>query len=78
MSQRLPRISGETLVKILTKIGYKVVRQKGSHLRLKDPDNPSHNPITVPLHKIIKPGLLRRIIKDADLSIKEFIELLER
>jgi predicted RNA binding protein YcfA (HicA-like mRNA interferase family) len=65
-------------VKILTKIGYNVVRQRGSHLRLKDPNNPSHKPITVPLHKIIKPGLLRRIIKDADLSVKEFLELLER
>lgn len=78
MSQRLPRISGEAAVKVLTKIGYNVVRQKGSHLRLKDPDNPSHKPVTVPLHKSIKPGLLRRIIKDAGLSVKEFIELLER
>ena len=78
MSQRLPRISGEVVVKALIKIGYNVVRQKGSHLRLKDSDNPSHKPITVPLHKFIKPGLLRRIIKDAGLSVEEFIELLER
>ena len=78
MSERLPRISGEALVKILTKMGYSVVRQRGSHLRLKDPDNPSHKPITVPLHKTIKPGLLRKIIKDADLSVKEFMEILER
>jgi predicted RNA binding protein YcfA (HicA-like mRNA interferase family) len=77
MSQRLPRISGEAVVKVLTKLGYNVVRQKGSHLRLKDPDNPSHKPITVPLHKSIKPGLLRKIIKDADLSVKEFIEYLK-
>ena len=78
MSQRLPRISGEVVVKALIKIGYNVVRQKGSHLRLKDSDNPSHKPITVPLHKSIKPGLLQRIIKDAGLSVDEFIELLER
>ena len=78
MSQRLPRISGEAVVKVLAKIGYNVVRQKGSHLRLKDLDNPSHKPITVPLHKSIKPGLLRKIIKDAGLSVKEFKELLEK
>ncbi|UCE39310.1 MAG: type II toxin-antitoxin system HicA family toxin [Thermoplasmata archaeon] len=77
MSHRLPRISGEAVVKVLTKLGYKVVRQKGSHLRLKDPDNPSHKPVTVPLHKSIKPGLLRKIIKDAGLSVKEFIEYLK-
>jgi len=77
MSQRLPRISGEVVVKALAKIGYNVVRQKGSHLRLKDSDNPSHKPITVPLHKSIKPGLLRRIIKDVGLSVEEFIELLD-
>ncbi len=78
MSQRLPRISGEVVVKILTKIGYNVVRQRGSHLRLKDPANPSHKPVTVPLHKSIKPGLLRKIFKDAGLSVKEFKELLEK
>ncbi len=66
------------MVKILTKIGYNVVRQRGSHLRLKDNTDPSHKPLTVPLHKSIKPGLLRKIIKDAGLSVEEFIKLLEK
>jgi len=38
MSPSLPVLSGEQLVKIFTKIGYQVVRQRGSHLRLKDND----------------------------------------
>jgi len=76
MSKRLPIVSGKDVVKALTKIGYKVVRQRGSHLRLKDPTNPSHEPITVPFHKELKPGLLRKIIKDADLSVEEFKKLL--
>ncbi len=62
MSPRLPVISGELFVKVLVKIGYCVIRQRGSHLRLKDLDNPLHNPITIPLHKVIKPGLLRKIL----------------
>lgn len=66
------------VVKALTKLGYQVIRQKGSYLSLKDPINPSHKPVIVPLHKSIKPELLRRIIKDADLSVEEFIELLVR
>jgi predicted RNA binding protein YcfA (HicA-like mRNA interferase family) len=78
MTRRLPIVSGEMVVKVLKKIGYEVVRQRGSHLRLKNSSNPSHKPMTVPLHKEIKPGLLRKIIKDADLSVKEFIQLLKR
>lgn len=76
MNKRLPVVSGKNVVKALNKIGYEVVRQKGSHLRLKDPMNPSHKPITVPLHKELKPGLLRKIIHDANLSVVEFKKLL--
>ena len=78
MSKRLPIVSGEDVVKALSKIRYKVVRQRRSHLRLKDSTNPSHKPITVPLHKELKPGLLRKIIKDADLSVEQFKKLLGR
>ncbi|MDP6156714.1 MAG: type II toxin-antitoxin system HicA family toxin [Candidatus Thermoplasmatota archaeon] len=42
MSPRLPVISGELLIKVLAKIGYSVVRQRGRHLRLKDSKNPFH------------------------------------
>ena len=76
MRKRLPVLSGDDIVKVLNKIGYKVVRQRGSHLRLKDPGNPSHKPISVPLHKELKPGLLRKIIRDADLSVEELLDLL--
>jgi len=78
MSRRLPIVSGKDVVKALSKIGYGVVRQRGSHLRLKDSTNSSHKPITVPLHKELKPGLLRKIIKDTNLSVEEFIELLRK
>ena len=78
MSRQLPVVSGKDVVRALSRIGYGVVRQRGSHLRLKDPTNPSHKPITVPLHKELKPGLLRKIIKDINLSVEEFIELLKK
>ncbi len=72
---KLPVISGKKLIKKLEKIGYSVVRQKGSHVRLRNFNNFNCKPITVPLHKIIKPGLLCQIIKDANLTIKEFSNL---
>jgi len=73
---RLPVISGKDVVKALNKIGYEVVRQKGSHLRLKANDESGRKSLTVPLHDPIKPGLLRHIIKDANLTVEEFIGLL--
>ena len=76
MSKKLPIVSGQDVVKALNKIGYEAVRQRSSHLRLKDPHNSNHKPLTVPLHKRIKPGLLRHIIRDANLSVDEFNKLL--
>jgi predicted RNA binding protein YcfA (HicA-like mRNA interferase family) len=76
MSNQLPIFSSEDVVKSDFTESYKVVRQRGGHLRLKDLTNPSHKPITVPFHKELKPGLLRKIINDADLSVEEFKKLL--
>jgi predicted RNA binding protein YcfA (HicA-like mRNA interferase family) len=77
MSKKLPIISGNKLIRVLNKLGYEIIRQKGSHVRLKDTSNPSHIPVTVPLHKEIKPGLLRKIMKDAHLTLELLIELLK-
>ena len=76
MSEKLPVISGKDVVKALNKVGYEVVRQKGSHLRLKALYESGRKPITVPLHNPVKRGLLRQIIKDANLSVQEFLKLL--
>lgn len=58
MTSKLPVISGRDCVKALEKIGYKVVRQRGSHLRLKD-TNGKQLPVTVPDHKELRPGLVK-------------------
>ncbi|WP_028309135.1 type II toxin-antitoxin system HicA family toxin [Desulfitibacter alkalitolerans] len=74
MTPKLPVVSGLECIKALEKIGYKTVRQKGSHIRLKNINGrlPS---ITIPDHKELRPGLLKRILKDANLTIEEFREL---
>ena len=38
-------------------------------------ENLKLKPITVPLHKYLKPGLLHRILKDVNLTIEDFIKL---
>ena len=70
---RLPSLSGKEIVKILSKIGYQKIRQRGSHIRLSCPHKKS---ITVPDHKVLGPGLLRKILRDTELSIKAFRNLL--
>jgi len=76
MSPKLPTVSGRQVIRALERIGYYVVRQRGSHIRLRDETNPEHLPLTVPDHKTVKPGLLRKILRDASLSVDEFIDLL--
>ena len=71
---KLPVLSGKEVIKKLANCGYLIIRQKGSHVRLINDDS-SRKPITVPLHSEIKPGLLYRIIKDAGISLEEFINL---
>lgn len=71
---KLPILSGKIIVKKLEKCGYVVARQKGSHIRLRHNDS-CFKPITVPMHKTIKPGLLHQILKDANLTVEELIKL---
>ena len=78
MSPKLPSISGRKAITVFETIGYQVVRQKGSHIRLRDDKNPDHKPLTVPDHKSLKAGLLRTLIRDAGLSVEDFVKLLQR
>ena len=75
-SKKLPQINGGEVIKILSKVGFKVVRQKGSHVRIQKVQGNEIIKITVPVHsKALKKGTLRRIIKDAGLTVEEFLEL---
>ncbi len=76
MSPKLPVISGADLVKALGKFGYQPVRQKGSHVRLRHSTDPQRNPVTVPLHPEIAFGTLRRILKDAAVSVEQLVSTL--
>ena len=78
MSPQLPVISGRQAVRAFERIGYEVIRQRGSHLRLRHPQDPQRQPLTVPDHDTLKPGLLRRLIRDAQLDVEGFVDLLNR
>lgn len=70
---QLPILSGRKIIKVLNKIGYFDIRQSGSHVRL---THQSRHSITVPDYKSISRGLLRKILRDAELSPEEFLKLL--
>lgn len=71
----LAGVSGKDAVRRFCKVGYTPVRQRGSHIRLLHFDNNHHKPLTIPLKKELKLGLLHQLIKDANLTVKEFLDL---
>ncbi|WP_414550591.1 type II toxin-antitoxin system HicA family toxin [Anabaena sp. CCY 0017] len=71
---KLPVISGSDCIKALETISFIVIPQRGSHIILVR-DQPKTT-ITVPDHKELDRGALRTIIRQAGLSVEEFVELL--
>jgi len=72
---KLPRdISGEDFARILLQLGFVLTRQRGSHMVFFRALPPTT--LVVPAHKVLKIGLLRKLIDQAGLTPDEFIELL--
>ncbi len=72
----LPKLRGRVVVKALTRDGWELVRQKGSHMILVKEG--SWATLSVPDHKEIAPGTLRSIIRASGLTVDEFIALLKK
>ena len=71
---KLPVVSGKEFVKRLKKKGYEFVHQEGSHMMIRLNISP-HTKLSVPNHKELDRGLLRSLIKDANITVDEFISL---
>ncbi|MFA6412061.1 MAG: type II toxin-antitoxin system HicA family toxin [Syntrophales bacterium] len=71
----LPAVTGQRLIKALRKIGFEVIRKKGSHNFLQHPDGRC---TVVPVHsgETIGRGLLAQIIRDCETSVEEIKKLL--
>jgi predicted RNA binding protein YcfA (HicA-like mRNA interferase family) len=71
---RLPRLKGKELVRLLEKLGFEIVRTRGSHLFLQHADG---RVTTVPLHsgETVGPGLLRSILRDVELSVDDLLRI---
>ena len=73
----LPHIPGHRLVRALQKVGFIVLRQRGSHVLLRHKDDFTRRS-TVIVHgsKPIKPGTLQAILRGAKLTVEELRQLL--
>jgi predicted RNA binding protein YcfA (HicA-like mRNA interferase family) len=76
MATCLPVLSAEVIVKALAKVGFHEIpgRGKGSHIFVHRQNTPKG--ITIPREKEVKRGTLRAIIRQADLTVEQFIALL--
>jgi predicted RNA binding protein YcfA (HicA-like mRNA interferase family) len=75
MTEKLPRVSAADAVRVLEKAGFHLARQSGSHRIYK---NAEGKRVTVPFHsgKELHPKILKSILRDADLTVEEFLELM--
>ncbi len=74
---KLPLVSGKEMTKILSMKGFQVVRQRSSHVQMK---NSKGMLVTVPVHgeKPVSTGITLKILRGAEISREEFIELVKK
>ncbi|MFP4032739.1 MAG: type II toxin-antitoxin system HicA family toxin [Desulfococcaceae bacterium] len=72
---RLPSLKAGEIIAALEKAGFAKLRQKGSHVRL---GHPNGRRVAVPFHpgQDIGKGLLRKIIRDSEMTPEDFLKLL--
>ena len=66
-------MSGREAVKALERVGFEEVAQRGSHLKLRSAGG---RVVIVPMHRELKAGTLRSIIRQSGLSVDDFGDLL--
>lgn len=70
---KLPVVSATKVLSVASKLGYEFVRQKGSHIIMK---NKEEKLLVIPNHKALKKGTLLQIIKALGITKEQFMKLL--
>lgn len=73
----LPRVSGDEACRAFAKFGFTLDRISSSHHILRKPG--FRNALSVPIHgnKPLKKGTLRSLIRDAGISVEQFVQALK-
>lgn len=69
---RLPRVSGAEVLRALERLGFAKVRQRGSHVLVRR----GATGCVVPLHAELKVGTLAGLLRQAEVSVEEFVAAL--
>jgi predicted RNA binding protein YcfA (HicA-like mRNA interferase family) len=70
----LPVISGREAIKAFARAGWVKRDQVGSHVTMEKEGERAT--LSIPLHRELDKGLLRRLIRDARMTVDEFVKLL--
>lgn len=73
---KLPTPSAREVIRALSSLGFQVVSQKGSHIKMKKIAPDETRIVIIPDHPEIPTGTLKSIIRQAGLTDEEFIKLL--
>jgi len=74
---KLPHLSGREIIRALEKLGFVQARQRGSHVVMKKSTTEGSVGCVVPLHGEVALGTLRSILKQARVSVDEFMQALK-
>ncbi|MBS4016130.1 MAG: type II toxin-antitoxin system HicA family toxin [Candidatus Latescibacteria bacterium] len=79
-SLKLPQVSGRRLFRLFTRLGYKTIQQRGSHIQMKKRTRLGTHRITVVVHQTLAKGtlhdVLSRVGKNNNLSRAELLKML--
>jgi predicted RNA binding protein YcfA (HicA-like mRNA interferase family) len=77
MSPALPVLKAKDCLRVLLKAGFRIDHRRGSHARLFHSVDRTRK-VTIPIHnKDLPPGTLKAILRQAGLSVEEFLDLLD-
>lgn len=72
---KLPLLTGKEIISVLKRVGFVVIRQRGSHVVLEHSDG---RVTVIPVHsgEIIGPGLFSKILRDVEMTKEDFKKFL--
>jgi predicted RNA binding protein YcfA (HicA-like mRNA interferase family) len=73
---KIPSENYDRIIAALKRLGFSVTRQRGSHIRLEKRLPHRHIRITVPAHRPVKRSTLSHILKQAEVSVDDFLAAL--
>ncbi|MBS3970641.1 MAG: type II toxin-antitoxin system HicA family toxin [Clostridia bacterium] len=75
MGSKYPVLTPHQIIKVLTKLGFEKVSQKGSHVKFKKLGNQTRI-VIIPMHDEVAKGTLKSILEQAGIDLEEFLKYL--